>query len=155
LEPRPFGGFNRTCIDDIFSSDSKKRVNEFFINSMHNKKYKKYPIIYYVAEIESKNKMGCCMGGLSHFYIDCKGNVNPCVFLPVTFGNILRNQFEDIYVRMRSVFPKPLKCRCPSLLIGENLIDKGNLRYPIHIDSLNEKLNTFSYSELLRDDPVI
>jgi len=33
--------------------------------------------------------------------IDSKGNVNPCVFLPVTFGNIMEEYFRSIYRRMR------------------------------------------------------
>jgi MoaA/NifB/PqqE/SkfB family radical SAM enzyme len=61
------------------------------------------------------------MGGLSHFHIDAIGNVNPCVFLPVTFGNILHEDFETIYRRMRKAIPRPLHKECPSLELAERL----------------------------------
>jgi MoaA/NifB/PqqE/SkfB family radical SAM enzyme len=152
LEPRPFGGYNNSTIDDVFTSEDKTLVREFCQKAMRDKMYKNYPIIYYVAEIESKNRMGCCMGGLSHFYIDCKGNVNPCVFLPITFGNIKTHEFETIYSRMREVIPRPIKTVCPSLHIGERLIDKDKIKYPIHIDLLNDNLRGCTYKEIFTSD---
>jgi MoaA/NifB/PqqE/SkfB family radical SAM enzyme len=63
--------------------------------------------------------MGCMMGGLSHLYIDSLGNVEPCVFVPVAFGNILKEDFSEIYARMRAVVPYPLRAPCPSLTLTE------------------------------------
>jgi hypothetical protein len=61
------------------------------------------------------------MAGLSHLYIDSRGNVNPCVFLPVKFGNITEEDFEPIYRRMRCAIPRPLHVECPSLQLQATL----------------------------------
>jgi len=64
------------------------------------------------------------MGGLSHFYIDSAGNVNPCVFMPVSFGNIINDNFDKIFKRMRSVINKPIHSECPSILMSESIKSK-------------------------------
>jgi len=53
--------------------------------------------------------------------IDSRGNVNPCVFLPVTFGNIMEEDFNSIYRRMRERIPRPVHKECPSLSLSHVL----------------------------------
>ena len=53
--------------------------------------------------------------------IDSKGNVNPCVFLPVTFGNIMEEDFWSIYRRMRERIPRPIRKECPSISLAQVL----------------------------------
>ena len=88
LEPRPCGGYFNDESEVYLNDDDKRILTEFTLNGNKKRKYKKYPIIYYVAHLEGKHQLGCHMGGLSHFYIDSKGNVCPCVFFPVSYGNI-------------------------------------------------------------------
>jgi MoaA/NifB/PqqE/SkfB family radical SAM enzyme len=64
------------------------------------------------------------MGGLSHLCIDSRGNINPCVFLPVTFGNIMEEDFQSIYRRMRVATPHPLHKECPSRQLQATLRHK-------------------------------
>lgn len=45
---------------------------------------------------------GGCFGAFSQFYMTCFGDVNPCDFNPVTFGNIRREPLEAIWRRMVS-----------------------------------------------------
>ncbi len=73
------------------------------------------------------------MGGLSHMYIDSCGNVNPCVFLPVTFGNIMEVDFEVIYERMRAAIPRPLHAECPSLQLQATLKSKSAGKGPMPV----------------------
>jgi MoaA/NifB/PqqE/SkfB family radical SAM enzyme len=61
------------------------------------------------------------MGGLSHLHVDSRGHVEPCVFLPVSFGNVLEEDFAAIYRRMRDAVPRPLHARCPSLQLAERV----------------------------------
>jgi len=53
------------------------------------------------------------MGGLSTIYIDASGNVQPCNYLNVSFGNITRDGFHVAYKRMRDLFPHPMDGTCP------------------------------------------
>lgn len=88
------------------------------------REYRDYPVIYYLASLEGKDGLGCLMGGLSHFYIDSAGNVNPCVFMPVTFGNITEGDLESILTEMRREIPAPLKTRCPAITISREIADE-------------------------------
>ncbi len=151
LEPRPFGGYRFEDAEKLFTKDDKQKVLSFYNDAMHNKKYDDYPIIYYVPEIESKEKMGCCMGGLSHFYIDSHGNVNGCVFLPVSFGNILYNDIDKILQKMRKLVPRPVKTDCPSLVIGESLKENTSLKLPIEIKRLKKHLPNEIYESIFED----
>lgn len=126
LEPRPIGGYLYKNMEDLFSEDDRKIVTDFCLEGNQNKKYRDYPLIYYIAYLESPERLGCLMGGLSHIYVDSSGNVNPCVFVPVSFGNIMSEDFIDIYKRMRQENPYPLHKQCPSLLLAETIRAKKN-----------------------------
>ncbi len=43
---------------------------------------------------------GGCFGAFSQFYMTCYGDVNPCDFNPVTFGNVRDEPLEAIWRRM-------------------------------------------------------
>ena len=121
LEPRPCGGFFRAGNSDLLSDGDRQEVRRFVVTANSHRRYRSYPIVHSVALAESPAMWGCLMGGLSHFHIDGRGNVNPCVFLPVTFGNITREKFPAIFKRMRSAVPLPLHTECPSLQLSEAL----------------------------------
>jgi MoaA/NifB/PqqE/SkfB family radical SAM enzyme len=121
LEPRPCGGYSSVGADILLTDEERKKAADFFIQGNTLRKYRHYPLIFYVAYTEHPERMGCMMGGLSHMTIDSKGNVNPCVFLPVTFGNILKEDFSSIYRRMREHIPRPIHKECPSISLSKAL----------------------------------
>ena len=125
LEPRPCGGFLGNAADVLLTEDDRAAVMRFFEATRDRRQYRNTPIVYYVAYTEPPRQMGCMMGGLSHFAIDGQGNVTPCVFLPVGFGNILSEEFETIYNRMRKAIPHPVRATCPSLLLGRTLMKEA------------------------------
>jgi MoaA/NifB/PqqE/SkfB family radical SAM enzyme len=45
---------------------------------------------------------GGCFGGFAQFYMTCFGDVNPCDFNPITFGNIREDSLDTIWRRMVS-----------------------------------------------------
>ena len=128
LEPRPVGGYSKIKYQDLFSRKDKKYLFDFVTTANNERRFKNYPLLYYVAHFESPENLGCGMGGLSHLTIDCSGNVNPCVFVPIAFGNILNESFKDIYQRLRAEIPCSLHKDCPSILLAEtinNRIERG------------------------------
>ena len=141
LEPRPNGALFYMDESDFISENDRKILKDFMITGNTSKKYKDYPLIYYLAHIEGANQMGCMMGGLSHFHIDSKGNVNPCVFLPVSFGNILEHDFNIIYERMRKAIPSPVHSECPSLILSNTLKNRheNGDTIPIKYDYIKEE----------------
>jgi hypothetical protein len=72
---------------------------------------------YYVSDIEQTSGLGCTMGGLTHCTIDTAGNVNPCVFVPISFGSILHEELPVIMDQMRSVINEPIHNGCASELL--------------------------------------
>ncbi len=139
LEPKPCGGYINKNPDDLINEKEKEKLYEFTLTGNTKKQYKNYPLIYYLAHIEGKNQMGCMMGGLSHFYIDSAGNVNPCVFMPVSFGNIMKEDFNSIYKRMRSAIPFPIHTGCPSVMLSNTIKNKKNLGVPVPFNAISNE----------------
>jgi MoaA/NifB/PqqE/SkfB family radical SAM enzyme len=73
----------------------------------NDKKYKDYPSISAQVIEEDNEHFGCTAGGTDRFYINAKGDVQPCEFLNLSFGNIQNEKFSIIYDRMRNVFNTP------------------------------------------------
>lgn len=55
----------------------------------------------------SSMAFGCTAGGIERFYVNAHGEVQPCEFLNVSFGNVQEEEFIDIYTRMRDRFTRP------------------------------------------------
>jgi len=64
------------------------------------------PILSSFTYLESPEAFGCG-AGLTHLYIDGSGEVCPCNLVPLSFGNITHERFEDILGRMGCYFQKP------------------------------------------------
>jgi MoaA/NifB/PqqE/SkfB family radical SAM enzyme len=137
LEPRPCGGYSDSDKAVLLTAEEREKVTEFFVRGNTRWKYRNHPLIYNVAYTESPEQMGCMMGGLSHMTIDSRGNVNPCVFLPLTFGNILEEDFQSIYQRMRDAIPRPIHRECPSISLAQVLKSRARERgWPVPYDAV-------------------
>jgi MoaA/NifB/PqqE/SkfB family radical SAM enzyme len=146
LEPRPCGAF--LSFDNGYMLDQEERavLIDFYIKGNTTRKFKNYPVIYYPHYIESPENQGCLMAGLSHFYIDSSGNVTPCVFVPVSFGNILKDDFGTIWQKMRRAVPHPVYKPCASLLLNE-AIDMRKRTFPILFESVEKEWNNIFGSD--------
>jgi MoaA/NifB/PqqE/SkfB family radical SAM enzyme len=136
LEPRPCGGYLFDNESVILNEEERKILLGFAKEINKNKRYKNGPIVYYVAHVEGKEQMGCCMGGLSHFYVDSAGNINPCVFLPVSFGNIMNEEFTTIFNRMRKAVPHPLHKECASLILADTIRKRSPEGAPVSFNDI-------------------
>lgn len=56
---------------------------------------------------EAPNVLGCTAGAIDRFYVNAHGEVQPCEFLNVSFGNAAKEPFDAILARMRAAFPEP------------------------------------------------
>lgn len=59
-----------------------------------------------VAE-EAPGSLGCTAGAVDRFYVNAAGEMQPCEFLNLSFGNLNEESFETVFRRMRSYFPVP------------------------------------------------
>ncbi|MGA7161482.1 MAG: radical SAM protein [Bacteroidota bacterium] len=65
--------------------------------------------INYLGHFEGKEHFGCSAGN-KMVYVDACGNVSPCVFLPVSFGNVRDRPIRQIYSDMKTY--SPINDRC-------------------------------------------
>lgn len=65
--------------------------------------------INYLGHFEGSEHFGCNAGN-KMVYVDAFGEVSPCVFLPMTFGNIREKPMQDLLSDMRSQFASQGGC---------------------------------------------
>ena len=106
--------------------------------------------IYAMIREESPELFGCTAGGIERFYINAKGDVQPCEFLNISFGNIQDEDFDVIYERMRAVFDKP----SANLLCEQCARHISNLRkeHGINVMPLSPGLSEQVYKQWNRSD---
>ena len=79
--------------------EAQKRYNSW--------RKKNFPILTVQVFEESPRMLGCTAGAIDRFYVGCSGEVQPCEFINVSFGNLCTTPYEVIYERMRRAFPTP------------------------------------------------
>lgn len=65
------------------------------------------PVLTAQVYEESPEMLGCCCGGIDRFYVGASGEVQPCEFVNISFGNLREVPFEVAYARMRQAFAIP------------------------------------------------
>ncbi|MBD3286096.1 radical SAM protein [candidate division WOR-3 bacterium] len=92
---------------DIFFSDDNRSLL-FDIQFAANRRWFGFPKVSSFPYTEGAEKFGC-NAGIIHSYVTASGEMTPCDFIPVTFGNVLDENPEDIWKRMNSKagIPKP------------------------------------------------
>lgn len=109
IKPKPSGGWLEAGAEK-FSKADIARVKELVHLYNKNEQYKEHPSISAQVIEEDPAVFGCTAGGTDRFYINAKGDVQPCEFLNISFGNIAQEDFSKIYSRMRSFFEGPGEC---------------------------------------------
>ena len=66
-----------------------------------------YPSLAAQVFEESEHMLGCTSGAVDRYYVGASGEVQPCEFLNLSFGNVKEESFGTIYKRMRSYFKTP------------------------------------------------
>ncbi|MCK5346439.1 MAG: radical SAM protein, partial [Candidatus Heimdallarchaeota archaeon] len=66
-----------------------------------------YPSLAAQVFEERKEGLGCTAGAVDRFYINAAGEVQPCEFLNISFGNVNEEDFEILFKRMRFYFQEP------------------------------------------------
>lgn len=65
--------------------------------------------VNYLGHFEGSEHFGC-NAGHKMIYIDAFGEVSPCVFTPMTFGNVQEKPIGTIFSEMRALFPSEGCC---------------------------------------------
>jgi MoaA/NifB/PqqE/SkfB family radical SAM enzyme len=106
IKPKPAGGLMDKGVEAVTMAEMasiKRKIHRY----NHSKDYYSYPTVSAQIIEESPEVFGCTAGGTDRFYINAKGDVQPCEFLNLSFGNIVQEEFSTVYNRMRDCFEKP------------------------------------------------
>lgn len=109
IKPKPSGGWLESGTDNFSEADLSK-AKELVHTYNSDPRYKDYPSISAQIIEEDPRVFGCTSGGTDRFYINAKGDVQPCEFLNISFGNIGKEDFAVIFNRMRNHFEGPGEC---------------------------------------------
>ena len=93
-----------------------------------------YPSLAAQVFEEAPNVLGCTAGAVDRFYVNAHGEVQPCEFLNISFGNAAQEPFETILARMREAFPEPCSdwlCSTQAAAIAERIAGSGANRTPL------------------------
>ena len=83
------------------------RISIYRLQDQYNKEGK--ITVNYLGHFEGREHFGC-NAGHKMVYIDAFGEVSPCVFTPMTFGNIKEKSIEILFSQMKLYFPSGECC---------------------------------------------
>jgi len=75
----------------------------------NSRRCRDWPVLAAQVFEERPEGLGCTAGGVDRFYVNAAGEVQPCEFLNISFGNVLREPFDVIFDRMRVAFAAPTR----------------------------------------------
>ena len=121
-QPIPRGKLAHSAeADTIFYKDEDiSRLHEIQF-AMNNASHG-FPKISSLSYTEGPCKFGCGAGVL-HSYISATGELWPCDFVPLSFGNVLEEDLAQLYARMRDAVGIPKNC-CWARKLARALADR-------------------------------
>ena len=93
--------------DDEFVITEEERLYLSDLQDRYNKQKK--ITVNYLGHFEGREHFGC-NAGHKMVYIDAFGEVSPCVFTPMTFGNVMQQPIESLFSEMKKDFPSENSC---------------------------------------------
>lgn len=110
-QPVPSGSLLEPDTDpkEIFLTQAD-REHLFRIQHAANRKLWGFPKVSSFPFTESPGKFGCS-AGMKHSYVTSDGELFPCDFLPLSFGNVMTGGFKPVFDRMQREMGIP-KERC-------------------------------------------
>ena len=108
IHPKPAGLWldNPDAVQTDADYLAKLRAKHLHYNSRSSRDL---PVLAAQVFEERPEGLGCTAGGVDRFYVNAAGEVQPCEFLNVSFGNVTREPFEAIFARMRKAFAAPVR----------------------------------------------
>ena len=145
LEPILSG--NLLCVENLDKILYTQEDREKLIKIQHKaNKRKDMPKITTFAYTESEMKFGCG-AGTQHSYVSASGDLYPCDFVPMKFGNIKENNINNLWSQMNDTIGNP-KIGCFAQKINKKLLEKSKGELPLEEKEsskicLNNRSNRF------------
>jgi MoaA/NifB/PqqE/SkfB family radical SAM enzyme len=133
--------------DEILFND-EDRQKLFKIQEKGNKIFKNLKIST-DSWSESKHKFGCSAGTI-HTYISPVGDLFPCDFFPFSFGNILNNNIQELYINMRNYMKHP-KTYCVAQEFNKKFSNEKLPIYNENVDILDSVVSSKEVPKIFKD----
>ncbi len=127
LEPIRSGTLLINNDDTFYSEADRTKLRE--IQYKANKK-NHFPKITTFAHTESEEQYGCG-AGTQHSYISASGELLPCDFVPLSFGNVKEKSIKELWLEMNEIIGLP-KSECFAMKIYRQIKEKGKNGFPIN-----------------------
>jgi MoaA/NifB/PqqE/SkfB family radical SAM enzyme/SAM-dependent methyltransferase len=115
LEPCPIGRLAERK-DVVLGPRERKRILDYQAEVARRDDL---PVLSTFTYVESAGMFGCG-AGLTHLYIDGSGELCPCNFVPLSFGNVTREPLTELLDRMGRHFRHP-RCGCVGKTLGPHI----------------------------------
>lgn len=112
----------------------------------NSRRKQNYPALAAQVFEESGNFFGCTSGAVDRFYVGAGGEVQPCEFLNISFGNVKDDPFNTIYKRMRSYFKEPCQdwlCCTQAESINDIFIGLNSRQTPLKWEETKKLVNNW------------
>jgi MoaA/NifB/PqqE/SkfB family radical SAM enzyme len=139
-ETKPSAGAPRKK-DLVISRDEREMLIE--VQDEHNRNGGM--TVNYLGHFEDARYFGCTAGH-KMVYVDAFGEVSPCVFIPMTFGNVKNESVKNIYTKLRMRFPTENTCFINKNF--ERLRDALNRQSPIGEDDALQIVDNIDFGPL-------
>lgn len=126
LETMPSGRMTSIAPEQILTPRERAALCRF--HAEMNKKRKGVKVSVF-AHAESSERFGCG-AGTQHSYIDAAGNLYPCDFVPLAFGNVLEIPVSDLWLDMHRRIGKP-RSTCMIMEIYARKVLDGAAEFPL------------------------
>lgn len=108
---------------------SDENINTIFEIQKKCTKTKGYPGVFAYDFFESEAYYGCG-AGFNYMFIDSQGNVCPCDFTMLSFGNILERPIREIWAETSNRFSTPGPS-CYANISNDIIFSKKNEQWPL------------------------
>lgn len=126
LEPIKSGELFDTDEEIFYTSENRQKLIDI---QLRVNKQRNLPKVTTFAYTESKEKYGCG-AGTQHSYISYSGDLYPCDFVPLSFGNVKETRIRDLWGEMNLAIGIP-KSECFAMQINQVLIQKSVGKLPL------------------------
>lgn len=126
VEPMPCGLLAANAEDTFLSQGEINSIRQFHV--MSNRKGVP-PKVCAFNQIESPEFFGCG-AGTQHMFVDAQGNVCPCDFTAMSFGNCLAEPLPQIWSRMNDAMGNPRR-HCFVRSHHQSILKHANGNYPL------------------------
>jgi len=132
IHGKPTGGWLGR--EELLSNENLEKMARSHPLFNRRFRYKSYPAMSSQVFESIRENFGCTAGGIERFYLNHHGEVQPCEFMNVSFGNVQDEDFSDIYRRMKSYFEKPgtnWLCCTEAKRIEEAIREQKEKKFPL------------------------